>query len=123
DMPLSRVLLMRDANYPWLLLVPRRPNAVEIIDLDDPTQSQLLREIGGVARALKTGTACEKLNIAAHRKTVAQRHEPIAARFPHHGAWPRPVWGSLPPREYDPTERERLAAALRRQLELPSSRS
>ena len=25
DLPLCRVLLSRDANYPWLLLVPRRP--------------------------------------------------------------------------------------------------
>jgi hypothetical protein len=25
DLPLCRVRLMRDANYPWLLLVPRRP--------------------------------------------------------------------------------------------------
>ena len=24
DLPLSRVLLMNDANYPWLILVPRR---------------------------------------------------------------------------------------------------
>ena len=24
DLPLSRVLLINDANYPWLLLVPRR---------------------------------------------------------------------------------------------------
>ena len=33
-----RVLLINDANYPWLLLVPRRPGAVEIIDLDDAEQ-------------------------------------------------------------------------------------
>ena len=34
DMPLCRVLLIKDANYPWLLLVPRRDKAVEITDLD-----------------------------------------------------------------------------------------
>ena len=28
DLPLSRVLLINDANYPWLLLVPRRHLAV-----------------------------------------------------------------------------------------------
>jgi hypothetical protein len=25
DLALSRVLLANDANYPWLILVPRRP--------------------------------------------------------------------------------------------------
>ncbi|MGZ8403563.1 MAG: HIT family protein, partial [Rhodoplanes sp.] len=24
DLPLSRVLVIKDANYPWVLLVPRR---------------------------------------------------------------------------------------------------
>ena len=25
DLPLCRVLVIKDAHYPWLLLVPRRP--------------------------------------------------------------------------------------------------
>ena len=33
DWPLCRVLLMNDARYPWLVLVPRRAGAVEIMDL------------------------------------------------------------------------------------------
>ena len=53
DLPLARVLLMNDANYPWLILVPRRPGFVEIIDLDENEQAQLLAEIAAAARALK----------------------------------------------------------------------
>ena len=34
DLPLTRVLLMNDANYPWVILVPRRPDVTEVIDLD-----------------------------------------------------------------------------------------
>ena len=45
DLPLSRVLVIKDANYPWLLLVPRRPGVVEIIDLDEVEQAQLMTEI------------------------------------------------------------------------------
>ena len=37
DLPLSRLLLSKDANYPWLILVPRQADAVEIIDLDRAT--------------------------------------------------------------------------------------
>src|SRR5580704_15143920 len=65
DLPLRRVLVIKDAHYPWLLLVPRRPEIVEIIDLNEVEQAQLMTEISRVARALKEITKCEKLNIAA----------------------------------------------------------
>ena len=52
DLPLSRVLLMNDANYPWLILVPRQPDIAEIIDLDEVEQAQLMtRSRGPRARA------------------------------------------------------------------------
>ncbi|MFX9642458.1 HIT domain-containing protein, partial [Acinetobacter baumannii] len=53
DLPLCKVLVIKDAHYPWLLLVPRRDNAVEIIDLDEVEQAQLMTEITRVSRALK----------------------------------------------------------------------
>ena len=34
DLALSRALLMNDARYPWLILVPRREGLREIVDLD-----------------------------------------------------------------------------------------
>jgi diadenosine tetraphosphate (Ap4A) HIT family hydrolase len=33
DLPLCRVLLMNDARWPWLILVPRREGLVELTDL------------------------------------------------------------------------------------------
>ena len=33
DLALTRVLLAKDANYPWLILVPRRAGVTELIDL------------------------------------------------------------------------------------------
>ena len=65
DLPLCRVLVIKDAHYPWLLLVPRRSEVAEIIDLKEVEQAQLMTEICRVARALKAITKCEKLNIAA----------------------------------------------------------
>ena len=35
DLALCRVLLANDANYPWAILVPRRPALTEIIDLEE----------------------------------------------------------------------------------------
>src|SRR5215470_18204937 len=80
DLPLSRVLLMNDANYPWLILVPRRENLVELIDLDDAGQMTLMAEVARAARAVRDVTACDKLNIAALGNTVRQLHVHVIAR-------------------------------------------
>src|SRR5262245_41381508 len=80
DLPLSRLLLSRDANYPWLLLVPRHPGASELIDLDVAEQAQLMTEIDTVSCALKAVTACDKLNVAAIGNVVPQLHFHIVAR-------------------------------------------
>lgn len=113
ELPLARVLVVGDANYPWLLLVPRRLGASEILDLDDVEQAQLITEIARVARALKAVTACDKLNIAALGNMVPQLHVHVIARRRTDAAWPKPVWGQAPARAYDPDELARFVAALR----------
>jgi diadenosine tetraphosphate (Ap4A) HIT family hydrolase len=118
DLSLSRLLLCNDANYPWLLLAPRRSSIVEIIDLDEKDQSQLLMEIARVSKALKDVTACHKLNIAAIGNVVPQLHVHIVARRHDDVAWPKPVWGAVPARQYDPAERDCFIAALRRKIAL-----
>jgi diadenosine tetraphosphate (Ap4A) HIT family hydrolase len=102
DLPLSRVLVMNDANFPWLILVPRRAKVSEIIDLADHEQATLMIEIGCVATALKALTGCEKLNIAAIGNIVPQLHVHVVARRRGDVAWPKPVWGNSPPLDYDP---------------------
>jgi diadenosine tetraphosphate (Ap4A) HIT family hydrolase len=116
DLPLSRLLLANDANYPWLLLVPRRWGASEIIDLCEPDQIQLAAEIAGVSRALKAVASCDKLNVAALGNVVPQLHIHVIARQRGDPAWPKPVWGAVAARDYDPPAREELVAALRREL-------
>ena len=116
DLALSRLLLANDANYPWLLLVPRRPGAAEIIDLPDAEQIELATEIAGVCRALKAVTPCDKLNVAALGNVVPQLHVHVIARRRTDLAWPKPVWGAAPARDYDPAARERLIEALRRAI-------
>ena len=116
DLALARVLLANDANFPWLILVPRRPGLVELIDLDDAAEVQLLGEVAAAARALKTITECDKLNIAALGNQVAQLHVHVIARRHGDAAWPKPVWGATPPAAYSPLVRDGLIGALRRAL-------
>ena len=116
DLPLSRVLVIKDANYPWLLLVPRRADAVEIIDLDEVAQAQLMTETTRVSRALKDITKCDKLNVAALGNVVPQLHVHIIARRTSDVAWPRPVWGVAPPVPHDAQEVQQFISAIRRKI-------
>jgi diadenosine tetraphosphate (Ap4A) HIT family hydrolase len=116
DMPLARVLLARDANYPWLILVPRLPGLVELIDLEENAQVQLLGEIAAAARALKTTTKCDKLNIAALGNQVPQLHVHVIARRRTDVAWPKPVWGVKPPLAYEEGQQTSLLNSLHQLL-------
>jgi diadenosine tetraphosphate (Ap4A) HIT family hydrolase len=118
DLALSRLLVSNDANYPWLLLVPRRLGVSEIIDLDAADQRQLMAEIAMVSGALKAVTACDKLNVAAIGNMVPQLHVHVVARWRDDPAWPKPVWGAVPARAREPAERERLVAAMRAKVGL-----
>ena len=118
DMPLSRVLLINDANYPWLLLVPRRPGASEIVDLDYIEQAQLMGEIAHASRTLKAAVGCDKINVAALGNVVPQLHVHVIARSRGDAAWPRPVWNAVPARAYDPSSLQRRLDALRQRLSL-----
>ena len=116
DLPLSRVLVINDANYPWLLLVPRRIGVSEMIDLDEVEQAQLWTEIARTGRALKTVTECDKLNIAALGNVVPQLHVHVIARFRNDAAWPKPVWGAVPPRAYGREELHNFVTPLRKKI-------
>jgi diadenosine tetraphosphate (Ap4A) HIT family hydrolase len=122
DLALSRVLLANDANFPWAMLVPRRPGLVELIDLEENAQIQLLGEIAATARALKSITECEKLNIAALGNQVPQLHVHVIARRHSDAAWPKPVWGAAAPAAYIPAVRDGLVGALRRALQIAPAR-
>lgn len=93
DLALSRVLLMDDARWPWLILVPRRAGLRELVDLEIDAQHRLLDEVNRAARVLQRLHAPDKLNVAALGNVVAQLHVHVIARHSTDPAWPSPVWG------------------------------
>jgi diadenosine tetraphosphate (Ap4A) HIT family hydrolase len=98
--PLSLLLLMNDCSYPWLILVPQRPEIREIYQLDPADQHQLLRESCHLAAALAEHYHPDKLNIAALGNVVPQLHLHHVVRYRNDPAWPAPVWGKNPPVAY-----------------------
>lgn len=118
DLALSSVRLMNDGRFPWLVLVPRRAGAIEVVDMTEADQGALLREIRAACAALRALHAPDKLNVAALGNVVAQLHVHVIGRFRDDPAWPRPVWGVGQAEPYPPgageAEAARFAAALGR---------
>lgn len=114
---LSDVRLMDDANYPWLVLVPRVADASELTDLDAAQRHLLSDEVDRAARALREGFRPFKLNIAALGNLVPQLHVHVIARQQSDPAWPSPVWGRVAAKPHTPellVERIALLQALLR---------
>lgn len=100
DLPLSRLLLMNDRQYPWCILVPRRAGAREIYLLPEADQQQLWRESAQLSAAIMELFGGAKLNIGALGNMVPQLHVHHIVRHAGDAAWPGPVWGKHPAQPY-----------------------
>ena len=118
---LSELRLMDDANYPWLVLVPRLPDAHELIDLDQSQRHLLTDEVDRAARALRDAFQPHKLNVAALGNLVPQLHVHVIARYEQDIAWPRPVWGMAAAQPYGPEALIERIQLLRETIGEPSS--
>jgi diadenosine tetraphosphate (Ap4A) HIT family hydrolase len=118
DMPLSRLLASKDGNYPWLMLVPRRNVGTEIFELSAADQATLMTEIAQVSKALKALTNCDKINVGNVGIVVPQLHVHVVARHRGDAAWPRGMWGAVPPKAYAPGVLEKFAEDVRKALNL-----
>ena len=108
---LSLLLLSKDANYPWCILVPQVEDVFEIHHLGEEEQIQLMRESCRLAEVMTSLFDAYKMNVAGLGNMVRQLHVHHIARFKDDAAWPQPVWGKLPAKAYG--EGELVARAKR----------
>lgn len=113
DFPLCRLLLSKDANYPWFILVPRRADISEVFELQADDQQQLWKETTLLAQALQGAFAADKMNVATLGNVVSQLHMHVIVRRRDDAAWPAPVWGKVPAIEYDSAGLEVIGQRLR----------
>jgi diadenosine tetraphosphate (Ap4A) HIT family hydrolase len=117
---LSLLLLMNARQWPWLILVPQRPDVREIHDLAAADRAMLMDEITRCSRLLADLFKPDKINIGALGNIVPQLHVHVIARSTIDPAWPKPVWSTVAPEPYAPDELAKRLAALRHAL--PASR-
>lgn len=119
DLALGHLRLVDDARFPWVMLIPRRPGLVELIDLPPAERAVLMEEIAAVSAALKAVSGAQKLNVAALGNMVPQLHVHIVGRTAGDAAWPGPVFGVGTRQPYAPAAQAELAARLKAALRLP----
>ena len=102
---LCQLRLMNDSRWPWLILVPQRPDIAEMFELAPLDQAMLTFETNLVAEALKNAKRPVKINVAAIGNIVRQLHVHVIARYENDANWPGPVWGFGERRPYAPADR------------------
>jgi len=113
---LSQVLMMNDSQYPWFILVPRRPEILEIYQLTEDERHILLAESCALAETMQAIYRPDKLNIATIGNLVPQLHVHHVARYRTDKTWPAPVWGKLPAQAYTQQQAELQISRLREAL-------
>ncbi|WP_288650133.1 HIT domain-containing protein [Pseudomonas sp. UBA5568] len=113
DFVLCQLLLSRDANYPWFILVPRRAEVSELFDLSLADQHLLWQETTQLAEALKRSYGADKMNVATLGNVVSQMHMHVIVRQHDDVAWPAPVWGKCPAVAYTDAQVQAVRARVR----------
>jgi diadenosine tetraphosphate (Ap4A) HIT family hydrolase len=116
SLPLSLVLLSRDANYPWCILVPRRKGVYAIHHLAEEDRQQLMKESCHLAEVMADVFVPDRMNVAALGNMVPQLHVHHVARSKSDAAWPRPIWGAVEAKDYTEDELQERVARLRSAL-------
>jgi diadenosine tetraphosphate (Ap4A) HIT family hydrolase len=112
DLSLCQLRLKNDRRFPWVLLIPRRSNIVEIFDLSPTDQQQLWSEISVVTQHMHAHFKAHKMNIEALGNKVRQLHIHIIARFETDPAWPNSILNFGTAEAYPPEQASEVAQAL-----------
>ncbi len=114
--PLSLVLLMDDARFPWLILVPQRPGLRDLHDVGTADHGTMMAEIARAGALMKSAFRADKINTAALGNQVPQLHIHVIARFTGDAAWPKPIWSVGQRQPMSEAERMQRIAALKPEL-------
>ncbi|MBF0380743.1 MAG: HIT domain-containing protein [Magnetococcales bacterium] len=101
ELDVCKVLLMNDKQYPWLILVPDRPDLKDFDDIKNVDIPHVHSEMKKAAEVLRTLFKPTKINVASLGNMVPQLHIHVIARFNNDPAWPNPIWGHNLPIPYD----------------------
>ncbi|WP_426358400.1 HIT domain-containing protein [Pseudocolwellia sp. HL-MZ19] len=121
ELPLCKVLLMNDSQYPWFILVPKVNDVLDLYQLDWEQQVQFLNESSLLSEILIELFKGTKLNVAALGNMCPQLHVHHIVRFKNDIAWPKPVWGEFPAIPYDHKHLDKIISDVKAALDKVTS--
>ena len=104
NLGICKVLLMNESQFPWVILVPQRPNVTEIYQLSDTDLIQTQKESILISKLLMQHYQGDKLNTGALGNIVSHLHIHHIIRFKNDACWPKPVWGNYNATPYSDSE-------------------
>ena len=92
ELKLCSIRLIDNAKFPWIILIPKRKNIIDISELNSNDQMLLMKEIVHCSMLMKKIFKTKKLNIEKIGNIVPQLHIHIIARSVKDSSWPLSVW-------------------------------
>ena len=92
ELKLCSIRLIDNAKFPWIILIPKRKNIIDISELNSKDQMLLMKEIVHCSKLMKKIFKTKKLNVEKIGNIVPQLHIHIIARFNQDSTWPLSVW-------------------------------
>ena len=88
-----QIRLMNVQEFFWIVLIPIKPNLIELSDLEVDERNELLNFAVDLGDYIKSYQNFDKVNIGMLGNIVSQLHLHIVLRNKDDPAWPGPVWG------------------------------
>ncbi len=102
DLESFQIRLMDVEEIFWLVLIPKKPNLIELSDLNLTERNHLMNFSIDLGKSLKSLLHYDKINIGMLGNVVSQLHIHVVLRKIDDVAWPGPVWG----REYSKLDKK-----------------
>ena len=88
-----QVRLMNANEFFWMVLIPNKPNLIELSDLNINERNNLMNFAIDLGNFIKSSEKYDKVNIGMLGNVVSQLHLHVVLRKIDDTAWPGPVWG------------------------------
>jgi len=88
-----QVRLMNANEFFWMVLIPNKPNLIELSDLNIIERNYLMNFAVDLGNFIKSSEKYNKVNIGMLGNVVSQLHLHVVLRNKEDAAWPGPVWG------------------------------
>ncbi len=94
DLELCTVLFENNKFYPWIFLVPMKPNVKNMLNLTLDERLKLMKEIACCEKVMFNLFPCNQTNVAMIGNMTPQLHVHIICRKEGDPDWPGTVWNN-----------------------------